>query len=218
MRRPMAFAAAAGLWAASLWAATFWAACFSATGAQAQGPAVATGSMTTFSGGGYADACSDFAMRGVTGVQAEQMCNQALEFQALLPMDRAGTLVNLGVIRMRSGRYGEASTDFTTAIKYMPDLAEAYVNRGAARIGLRQFKDAVADVDKALELGVKEPQKAYYDRGLAYEWLDNPKAAYADYKKALEIAPAWDLAREQMYRFSVTHAELIEPAPPAAKP
>jgi tetratricopeptide (TPR) repeat protein len=210
MRKPMAFAAAASLCAASL----------AATGAQAQGPAASTGSMTTFSGGGYADACADFAMRGLTGVQAEQACTQALEFQALLPLDRAGTLVNLGVIRLRSGRYADANADFSTAIKYMPDLAEAYVNRGAARIGLRQFKDAVADVDKALELGVKEPQKAYYDRGLAYEWLDNPKAAYADYKKALEIAPAWDLAREQMYRFSVTHAELIEPAAaaPAAKP
>ena len=206
----LAFAAAASLWTAS----------FSATGAQAQATAPLSGSATTFSSGGYADACADFALRGLTGVQAEQACTQALEFQALLPMDRAGTLVNLGVIRLRSGRYNEANSDFTAAIKYMPGLAEAYVNRGAARIGLRQFKDAVADVDKALELGVREPQKAYYDRGLAYEWLDNPKAAYADYKKALEIAPAWDLAREQMYRFSVTHAELIDttPAVPAPKP
>jgi tetratricopeptide (TPR) repeat protein len=100
----------------------------------------------------------------------------------------------------------------------MPGLAEAYVNRGAARIGQHRYKESVADIDKALELGVKEPEKAYYDRGLAYEWLDNPRAAYADYKKALEIAPAWDLAREQMFRFSVTHADVVEPQPPAARP
>jgi len=188
-----------------------------ASGASAQ-PIQPQGAITTFAGGGMADACADAAARGETGVHAEQVCAQALDTQALLPLDRAGTMVNLGIIRLRSGRYAEADTDFSMAIRFMPDLAEAYVNRGAARIGMRQFKAAVDDVDKALSLGVKEPQKAYYDRGLAYEWLDNPKAAYADYKKALEISPAWDLAREQMYRFKFTHSEVVEADAAAAKP
>jgi tetratricopeptide (TPR) repeat protein len=186
-----------------------------APSAQAQ---QSSGAVTTFAGGGLADSCADAAARGETGVRAEQICAQALDTLALQPMDRAGTMVNLGIIRLRSGRYQEADGDFSMAIRYMPDLAEAYVNRGAARIGMRKFKEAVADVDKALELGVKEPQKAYYDRALAYEWLDNPKAAYADYKKALEISPAWDLAREQMYRFKFTHAEVVEADPPAQPP
>ena len=68
-------------------------------------------------------------------------------------------------------------------------------------------------------MNVKEPEKAYYDRGLAYDWLDNPKAAYADYRKALELAPTWDLVKDQLYRFSVTHAELTAtPAAPAPHP
>jgi tetratricopeptide (TPR) repeat protein len=188
--------------------------------ARAQPVGAATGSATTFSSsGGLADTCADLAMSGQTGVVAEQTCANALQTQALMPLDRAGTLVNLGVIRLRSGRFEQADDDFTTALRYMPDLPEAYVNRGAARIGLHRYRESVADLDKALQLGVKEPEKAYYDRALAYEWLENPRAAYADYKKALEIAPGWDLAREQMFRFSVTHAELTDtPQPPTAKP
>jgi tetratricopeptide (TPR) repeat protein len=180
-----------------------------------------TESMTTFGGNALAEQCAQAAVQGLVGVRIEQICAQAADNATLMPLDRAGTIVNLGVIRLRSGRFEEADGDFSAAIRLMPDLAEAYVNRGAARIGMRRFKEAVADVDKALALGVKEPEKAYYDRALAYEWLENPKAAYADYKKALELSPAWELAQQQIYRFKVTHAELIgpdAPAPPAAKP
>jgi tetratricopeptide (TPR) repeat protein len=189
------------------------AAALGADAAAAQAPG--TESMTTFGGNALADQCADAAVHGLTGVRIEQICAQAADNATLLPIDRAGTIVNLGVIRLRSGRFEEADDDFSAAIRLMPDLAEAYVNRGAARIGMRKFKESVADLNKALSLGVKEPEKAYYDRGLAYEWLDNPKAAYADYKKALELSPAWELAQQQIYRFKVTHAELIEPEAPA---
>ena len=183
--------------------------------AAAQQTIQSSGAVTTFAGGGLADSCAEAARMGQTGVRIEQICEQAVDTQALLPMDRAGTMVNLGIIRLRSGRYAEADQDFSAAIRFMPTLAEAYVNRGAARIGQRRFQESVDDIDKALALGVKEPEKAYYDRGLAYEWLDNPKAAYADYRKALELAPAWDLAREQFYRFSFSHADVTEASAPA---
>ena len=158
-------------------------------------------------GGGLAEACSKAALSGESLPRFEQMCTTAIDTESLVPLDRAGTYVNRGIIKLRGQRYIEAIADFDTAIRYKPDLAEAYVNRGAACIGARRFADGVANLDKALALGVKEPEKAYYNRALAYEWLDNAKAAYLDYTKAAELAPDWDLVKQQLQRFKISHAD-----------
>jgi tetratricopeptide (TPR) repeat protein len=170
----------------------------------------------TVTGGGNSLACAASAKKGETGVRVEQTCTTALETEPMLPMDRAGTYVNRGVIRLRGQRYGEAVTDFDTALDYKADFAEAYVNRGAARIGLRKFADALSDLNKAITLGVQEPEKAYYNRALAHEWLDDPKSAWLDYQKALALAPDWDLVKQQLTRFTVSHADVAIPA--TAKP
>ena len=156
-------------------------------------------------GGGLATACAAAAKAGESSNRAEQVCTQALDHELLVPRDRAGTFVNRGIIKLRGQRYDQAMKDFDTAIRYQSNLAEAYVNRAAARIGLRQYSLSLSDIDNALMLDVKEPEKAYYNRAVAHEWLDDYKAAWLDYNKALEIAPTWDLPRQQLVRFSVSH-------------
>src|SRR5207248_2511994 len=112
----------------------------------------------------------------------------------------------------------EAAKDFDTAIRYQSSLAEAYVNRAAARIGLHQFAASLSDIDNALSLGVKEPEKAYYNRAVAHEWLDDYKSAWIDYQKAIELAPGWDLPRQQLARFTVNHPIEALPVVPAPAP
>jgi tetratricopeptide (TPR) repeat protein len=167
----------------------------------------------TVTGDGFAKACSEAAKAGQSAYSYEEICTAALG--DLLPArDRAGTYVNRGIIKLRRQAYAEAIKDFDTAIRYQPDLAETYVNRGAADIGVRRFPDSIADLNKALALGVQEPEKAYYNRAVAYEWMDKVKAAYLDYQKALELAPDWDLVKQQLARFTVSHAEARAPAAP----
>lgn len=167
----------------------------------------------TVTGDGFAKACSEAAKAGQSAYSYEQICTEALG--DLLPArDRAGTYVNRGIIKLRRQAYVDAIKDFDTAIRYQPDLAETYVNRGAADIGVRHFPESVADLNKALELGVQEPEKAYYNRAVAYEWMDNVKAAYLDYQKAIELAPDWDLVKQQLARFTVSHAEARAPNAP----
>jgi tetratricopeptide (TPR) repeat protein len=164
----------------------------------------------TVTGDGFAKACSEAAKAGQSAYSYEEICTAALG--DLLPArDRAGTYVNRGIIKLRRKAYAEAIKDFDTAIRYQPDLAETYVNRGAADIGLHQFAEGVTDLNKALELGVQEPEKAYYNRAVAYEWMDNVKAAYLDYQKAIELAPDWDMVKQQLARFTVSHAEARAP-------
>ena len=62
----------------------------------------------------------------------------------------------------------------------------------------------MADLNKAIALGVDEPEKAYYNRALAYEGLEDAKAAYLDYVQALTIKPDWVLPQQQLLRFTVT--------------
>jgi tetratricopeptide (TPR) repeat protein len=166
-------------------------------------------------GGGLASACAAAAKAGQAGFRAEQVCTEALERELLVPLDRAGTYVNRGIIKLRGQQYDPAMKDFDTAIRYQSNLAEAYVNRGAARIGAHRFGESITDFNTALDLGVKEPEKTYYNRALAHEWMDDYKDAWLDYSKALELAPGWDLVKQQLTRFTVSHAGIGGPAAPA---
>ena len=158
----------------------------------------------TVIGGGMAQACSQAAVGGESDVKFQDVCTQALESEFMNSRDRAGTLVNRGVLKLRRGTYPEATRDFDKAVRIQPDMAEAYVNRGAASIGQRRYADSLPDINKGLELGVQEPAKAYYNRALAHEGMDDAKAAYFDYQKAVEMNPEWAAPREQLTRFTVS--------------
>jgi len=192
-----------------LWMSAIAVAGLALAGGAAAGPAHQPG-ITVLGGGGLAMTCSNAVNNDQATPAIEDICTQSLETENLLADDRAGTFVNRGVVRLRLKRYDDAVRDFTIALQFRTNLAEAYVNRGAAQIGGRHFALALADLNKALEMGVNEPEKAYYNRALAYEWLDNPKAAWLDYNKALELAPDWDLVREQLMRFTVSHADMAK--------
>lgn len=158
----------------------------------------------TVIGGGLAQACSRAAIGGESDVKFQQLCTEALDTEFLNARDRAGTLINRGVLKLRRGAYPEATRDFDQAVRLKSDMGEAYVNRGAASIGQRRYAESLPDINRGLELGVQEPAKAYYNRALAYEGLDDAKSAYFDYQKALEMQPEWAAPREQLTRFSVS--------------
>lgn len=163
----------------------------------------AQGQAVTVIGGGMAKVCSQAALGGLSDAWSEKACTQALETELLDTRDRAGTYVNRGILKLRRKEFDSAQFDFNRAVETMPGLGEAYVNRGAAAVGARRYADGLADLNKALQLGVEEPEKAYYNRALAFEGLDDLKAAYFDYKKALELKPDWDMPQKELSRFTV---------------
>lgn len=158
----------------------------------------------TVLGGGFAQACSEAAVTGEVDKKFEELCTLALETEALNLRDRAGTLVNRGVFKLRRQEYSASLRDFDAALKRDPTMGEALVNRGAARIGLKAPEAALADINQALELGVTEPAKAHYNRALAHERLGDLKSAWQDYTKAAELDPEWSAPRTELSRFTVT--------------
>jgi len=176
-------------------------------------PAIAAGALIVLAGGsasasvlvlgeGLAPACSKAAFRGRSDKASIETCSRALD-EGLAIRDRAGTLVNRGVMLMRGKAYGPAARDFEEAIRLSPDLGEAFVNRGVLRMANRDYAGALAEIDRGIALGVDEPAKAYYNRALAQEGLGDAKAAWLDYRKAQALDPDWEAPARQLVRFRV---------------
>jgi tetratricopeptide (TPR) repeat protein len=181
-----------------------YAACIAVTILATIATAPAHAAVTVF-GGGMAQACSVAALAGKSDTRSEDLCTGALETEVLDVADRAGTLVNRGVMKLRRGEYEAAHGDFDASIQIEPRLGEAWVNRGAMFVGERRYTAGLADLNRGLKLGVKEAEKAYYNRALAYEGLDDETSAYLDYRQALTLRPGWDLPERELLRFTVTH-------------
>jgi Flp pilus assembly protein TadD len=73
-------------------------------------------------------------------------------------------LVDRGVVRLFHTQAAHAIEDFDKALAMNDRIADAYTNRGAAQMSLKQFEQARADIDKGLAIGSAEPQRAYYNR------------------------------------------------------
>lgn len=162
---------------------------------------------TTVIGNGFAADCSRSA-KAVSGnvppdAEAMRQCDLAIEDEVLAPHELAATHVNRGVLYLAQQAYAKAKLDFDAAVRIEPGLGEAYVNRGAALIGLGKNREGIAEIDKGLSLNPTEPEKAYFNRALADERLDDLKGAYADYQKALELKPDWAAAKAELARFHV---------------
>ncbi len=154
-------------------------------------------------GTGLAQSCfqsAEFASDTRSGIET---CTQAIEVTALTPTDRAATFINRGILRSRGNDPMGALRDYDMGLSIDASLAEGYVDRGATKIVLKRYKEAVKDINRGIELGAKRPHIAYYDRAIAYEALGNVRGAYEDYKKAVELEPEFTLAIEQLQRFKV---------------
>src|SRR4051812_36422190 len=76
----------------------------------------------TIIGAGLASSCSTAAKSGRSDRAAEKLCTQALEETVLTPHDRAATLVNRGVLKLRRKNWVEATADFESAVRLEPRL------------------------------------------------------------------------------------------------
>jgi len=183
-----AFVLAAGLWLAG------------------SAPALAFESL--LSGTSGAKACMAAARlaadRHLVDTPALLDCDRAIERDSLNGHDLAATYVNRGIIRICAGNYPVAERDFDEAIRVMPELAGAHMNRGAVLIALNRPQEAVEALDRSIALGTPEPERAYFDRALAREKLNDIKGAYYDLKQAAALNPAWDAPGKELSYFQVT--------------
>jgi tetratricopeptide (TPR) repeat protein len=179
-----------------------------AAGLWLAGMATAQAFETLLSGTSGAKACMAAARlaadRHLVDTPALLDCDRAIERDTLNGHDLAATYVNRGIIRICAGNYPVAERDFDEAIRIMPELAGAHMNRGAVLIALNRPQEAVEALDRSIALGTPEPERAYFDRALAREKLNDIKGAYYDLKQAAALNPAWDAPGKELSYFQVT--------------
>jgi tetratricopeptide (TPR) repeat protein len=128
-------------------------------------------------------------------------CNTALRDP--LAMHRAALLMDRGVIQVKLGDNEAALADYDGAIALDDRLDDAYVNRAGMLVAMHRYRDAGADVARAIALGASNLHIAYYDRAVIEEETGNIPAAYRDYKQALALKPDFAAASRELARFKV---------------
>jgi tetratricopeptide (TPR) repeat protein len=169
----------------------------------ALGPAAFAQASVTTIGPGPAQACFEAARAGASGLSALRSCDEALDGFGLSDADRAATFTNRGVLHLQRREATEAMRDFDASLAIDPSRGETHVNRGAALILIGRAGDALAAINRGIELGTDDPHEAYFNRAIAYEELGDLGAAYRDYTRAAELAPEWALPQVELARFTV---------------
>ncbi|OQY03322.1 MAG: hypothetical protein B6I20_05260 [Bacteroidetes bacterium 4572_117] len=85
------------------------------------------------------------------------------------------------------GRFDKVVSDCNKALALNPTLSEAYYNRGTAKFFKEEYKDAVYDYKKCIELKYNNPMDVHFNMGLCYQYLELHKQAYAEFVKAQEM-------------------------------
>ncbi|MFK0734953.1 MAG: tetratricopeptide repeat protein, partial [Gloeotrichia echinulata HAB0833] len=79
-----------------------------------------------------------------------------------------------------------AIEDYNQALKINPNDAQAYNNRGGARVNSGDFKGAIEDFNQALKINPNLAE-AYKNRGVARYLSGDKQGAIADWQKAADL-------------------------------
>jgi tetratricopeptide (TPR) repeat protein len=88
------------------------------------------------------------------------------------------------------GHWQNNITLYDHALKVTDHNWLAYNNRGIAYAGLGNYRQAIEDFSREIEIMGRA--NAYYNRGHAYYDLGNYRKAIEDYNKAIEIKPDYE--------------------------
>lgn len=86
---------------------------------------------------------------------------------------------------LRYSQFAEAEETLTEAIKYDKSNFEAYYYRGCARINAKKYNEAIADLEKAVELK-PDYADAYFNLGKTYYLMHDEDKACEYYKLAAQ--------------------------------
>ena len=86
--------------------------------------------------------------------------------------------------------YEKAIKAYDRVIEIDRDFADAYYNRGVAKVRLKEFREAIKDFDKAIEL---KPDDifCYLNRGVAKDQIKEFREAIEDFDKAIDLDPEY---------------------------
>ncbi len=81
-----------------------------------------------------------------------------------------------------------AITDYDTAIRINPAVADAFYGRGLVRFRMKELEKAIADFDRSIQLNPADAL-AFYWRGYTWRTQGERDKAIADYTQAITLNP-----------------------------
>ena len=108
------------------------------------------------------------------------------------------------------GNLNRAIADFNSALRFEPNSADAYYNRGLARSGLEEPQAAIADYNLAIRLNPNMAE-AYGSRGLVRSHQGDKSGAMADLQKAAQLFSAQ--GNTVAYQQTLNFIQMMQPLP-----
>jgi tetratricopeptide (TPR) repeat protein len=130
---------------------------------------------------------SGHIIRACIAASAAAMLLLASTSMAALGRSEVESLIDLGYERAGSGDWIGAVEAFTRAIEMEPRAVGAYRGRCWVHAMTRSYQLALADCDRAIELG--DGVASYVTRGNVYDDAGKFELALADYDRAIELDP-----------------------------
>lgn len=99
------------------------------------------------------------------------------------------TLLYLGNVYVKAGQGKQALEYYDRAITAKPTYDDAYARKADALAGMGRDADALAAVEKAIEVSTYKPERFWLQKGALLEKLKRPADARAAYVKARTLNP-----------------------------
>ena len=112
-----------------------------------------------------------------------------LRFAYDLKPDAVRTLLYLGNVYVKAGQGKQALDYYDRAIATQPTYDEAYARKADTLAGMGREADALAAVEKAIEVSTYKPERFWLKKGELLEKLKRPADARAAYVKARTLNP-----------------------------
>lgn len=166
-------------------------------------PLTSAGSAVFTYGGPLSRLCYEAALSQDDRASAVEGCSRSLDEEALTTAERAGTLVNRGIIEMTRNQDSLADADFDAALTLNPQLPDAWLNKGFLRIRKGDGRDALPLLQQGIDRGPERRALAIFARGVAYEEMGEYRSAYDDLRRAHQLEPRWSLPSEYLSHYRI---------------
>lgn len=118
---------------------------------------------------------------------AASHCTKLHEKRQAVVKRKAAEHFEKGYRLMDAGKHKEAITEFSNYIKLVPNISNAYFNRGMCYSNLKNPEKAISDYSRAIELHQQDADY-FAQRGASYHDLHKFKEAISDYTRAIELS------------------------------
>ena len=121
--------------------------------------------------------------------ESEKMLTEAIEKNPQLPY----SYEERAYLRMKSGNFKGALSDYNEAILREPNEPDSWLNRGIVKEKLKDFVGAMNDYTQAIKIK-SDYERAWLNRGNLLTKLNRMKEAIEDYSIAIQYYPEYGLA------------------------